>query len=81
MGDTNTHVTTITEAMKKSSSLKGREPQEGCNLDLKLDFSWFDRENLIVCVYKASHYFVLHPMPNHQKILMSSFYMEGDALV
>lgn len=48
---------------------------------IKLDFSRFDRENPTGWIYKANHYFGLHPMPDGQKILMSSFYMEGSALI
>lgn len=48
---------------------------------IKLDFPRFDGEYPIGWVYKVNHYFALHPMLDNQKILMSSFYMEGDALV
>lgn len=48
---------------------------------IKIDFPRFDRENPTGWVYKANHYFVLNPMSDGQKILMSSFYLEGSALI
>lgn len=48
---------------------------------IKIEFPIFDEENPIGWLYKANHYFALHPMPDGQKILMSSFYMEGSTMV
>lgn len=48
---------------------------------IKIDFPRFDGENPTGWVYKANHYFALNPMPDGQKILMSSFYLEGSALI
>lgn len=48
---------------------------------IKLDFLIFDGRNSTCWAYKAIHYFALHPMPNGQKILLFSIYMEGNALI
>ncbi|KAF5450607.1 hypothetical protein F2P56_030941, partial [Juglans regia] len=48
---------------------------------IKLDFPRFHGDEPSGWIYKANHYFALHPMPDGQKILMASFYMEGTALV
>ncbi|KAF5475690.1 hypothetical protein F2P56_007468 [Juglans regia] len=48
---------------------------------IKLDFPRFHGDDPSGWIYKANHYFALHPMPDGQKILMASFYMEGNALV
>lgn len=48
---------------------------------IKLDFPRFDGNNPTGWIYKMNHYFALYPMPEGQKILMSSFYIKGNALI
>ena len=48
---------------------------------VRLEFPKFDGEDPTGWIYKANQYFKYYEIPNHERILMASYYMEGPALV
>lgn len=48
---------------------------------VRLDFSHFDGNNPYAWIIKANQYFDYHQTPLSQKLLMSSYHMEGKALI
>ena len=48
---------------------------------IKVDFPRFKGEEHVAWVYKASQYFNYYKTPNHEKLPMAYFHMDGEALV
>lgn len=54
-----------------------REGQRG----VKLDFPYCDGTNPTGWIFKTFHYFDYHQTPHAQRLLMASYYIEGDPLI
>ena len=48
---------------------------------MKLDFPRFSEEEPTSWIYKANQYFEYYKIPDNEKLMMTSFHMDGEALV
>lgn len=47
----------------------------------KLDFPKFNREDLIVWLYRCKHYFKVDAVPDEMKVDLAMIHLDGDALL
>jgi len=45
---------------------------------LRLDFPHFSGVNLASWIYKSNQFFAYYNTPEHQKVMMASYHMEGE---
>jgi len=63
------------------SSSAGHTPQTQTSFHrMKLDVPRFDGSNPIGWTFKITQFFEFHSMPDHKRLTIASFYMEGPAL-
>ena len=49
--------------------------------NLKLEFPRFQGEDPTYWIYKTNQFFSYHSTPEHQKIIMASYHLDGEALI
>ena len=49
--------------------------------NLKLEFPRFQGEDPTYWVYRENQFFSYHNTPEHQKVIMASYHLDGDALI
>ena len=49
--------------------------------NLKLEFPRFQGEDPTCWVYQANQFFSYQNMPEHQRVIMASYHLDGDALI
>ena len=48
---------------------------------MRLEFPHFSRVDLVSWIYKSNQFFAYYNILEHQKVLMASYHMEGEALI
>ena len=49
--------------------------------NLKLEFPWFHGKDPTCWIYKTNQFFSYHSIPKHQKVIMASYHLDGEALL
>ncbi|KAF5447343.1 hypothetical protein F2P56_032901 [Juglans regia] len=81
-------LTDMLRSVVESSHVNNQEVRGGNGDDrsavwrgLRLEFPRFNGTDPNGCVFKATQYFDYHQTPFHQKLLVASYHMEGEALI